>query len=343
MSTHTASRGPGPALAAGDPCWCGSGRRYRRCHRKSDADPAGAAAAAARAVVLGRSGRRIRPGQRSPWRDVPAEIARPPYDATGGVPSGDRALRPRTAHEVERMRVAGRLAAEVLALAGDAAVAGATTDDVDAVVHAACLERGAYPSPLGYRGAGDVRFPGSCCTSLNEVVCHGVPDSTELLDGDLLNVDVTLYVDGVHGDTNATFLVGDVDPESRRLVEVTRECLERGIAAVGPGVRVRDVGRAIAPHAEAAGFSVVRQFVGHGIGTEFHAEPTVYHYDEPRATARVEPGMTFTVEPMINAGGWRAKMWDDGWTAVTADGSRSAQFEHTLLVTDDGVEVLTLP
>jgi methionyl aminopeptidase len=238
---------------------------------------------------------------------------------------------------IERMRRAGRAAAEILQLAGEAVAVGVTTDELDAIVHQACIDRGGYPSPLNYRG-----FPKSLCTSVNEVICHGIPDDRPLRDGDLVNLDVTIYLDGVHGDTNATFLVGTVDPESQRLVRVTRECLERGIEAVRPGRPLSEIGRAIEEHAHANGFEVVRAFVGHGIGEQFHTDLQIPHYYEPRFTTVAEPGMTFTVEPMISMGTGQHRIWDDGWTAVTADGSRTAQFEHTLLVTDDGAEILTL-
>jgi methionyl aminopeptidase len=235
------------------------------------------------------------------------------------------------------MRVAGRAAAEILQLAGQAVAVGVMTDEIDAIVHDACIERGGYPSPLNYRG-----FPKSVCTSVNEVICHGIPDDRPLRDGDIVNIDVTIYLDGVHGDTNATFLVGDVDPESRRLVEVTRECLELGIAAVHPDRPISDIGQAIEQHAHANRFEVVRAFVGHGIGEQFHTDLQIPHYHEPRLATIIESGMTFTIEPMISMGAWQHRLWDDGWTAVTADGSRTAQFEHTLLVTDDGAEILTL-
>jgi methionyl aminopeptidase len=211
-----------------------------------------------------------------------------------------------------------------------------TTDELDAIAHEECIRRGGYPSPLGYNG-----FPKSLCTSINEVICHGIPDSTVLKDGDIVNCDVTIYLNGVHGDTNATFLVGDVDAESRRLVEVTRECLDHGIAAVRPGAQLREIGRAIQAHAEGNGYGVVRAFVGHGIGRSFHSDPQVYHYDNPAAKTILEPGMTFTIEPMITIGDWRHELWDDGWTAVTVDRSRTAQFEHMLVVTDTGAEILT--
>ena len=318
-----------PTLSANDLCWCGSGRRYKRCHRLADVDPE---AAAVRAEHL----RRVKPGMLSPVRDVPAHIARPPYAATGRHERGRDKARPKSAEEIERMRRAGRAAAEVLQVVGAAVKPGITTDELDAIAHEECIRRGGYPSPLNYNG-----FPKSLCTSVNEVICHGIPDSSVLLDGDIVNLDVTIYLDGMHGDTNATFLVGDVDDETRRLVTVTRECLDLGIAAVRPGGQVRDIGRAIQTHAEANGFGVVRSFVGHGIGETFHADPQIPHYYDPKAVMRFEPGLTFTIEPMVTAGTWEHRMWDDGWTAVTADGKRTAQFEHTLLVTDDGAEVLT--
>jgi methionyl aminopeptidase len=237
---------------------------------------------------------------------------------------------------LERMRRAGRIAAEVLAVTGSAVAAGVTTDELDAVAHDAYLVRGAYPSTLNYHG-----YPKSICTSVNEVICHGIPDDRPLAAGDIVNVDVTAFVDGVHGDTSAMFLVGEVDDESRRLVRVTGECRALGIEAVRPGRPLSDIGRAIEDHARAHGFGVVRTFVGHGIGEQFHTAPSVLHYFSPRADTIMQPGMTFTVEPMISVGDWREKMWDNGWTAVTADGRRSAQYEHMLVVTDDGAEILT--
>jgi methionyl aminopeptidase len=327
-----------PTLSANAPCHCGSGRKYKRCHRIADIDPGRAAAEQARKdEQAARDALLVRPGRISPRREVPDHITRPPYALDPkGRPGVRESGAPKDAETLEKMRRAGRAAAEVLQVVGAAVRPGITTDELDAIAHAECIARGGYPSPLGYNG-----FPKSLCTSINEVICHGIPDSTALKDGDIINLDVTIYLDGVHGDTNATFLVGDVDEASRRLVEVTRECLDKGIAAVRPGAQVRDIGKAIQAHAEGQGYGVVRAFVGHGIGRAFHSEPQVYHYDNPSARQVLEPGMTFTIEPMITIGDWHHEMWNDGWTAVTADRSRTAQFEHTLVVTDTGAEVLT--
>jgi len=278
----------------------------------------------------------VRPGTVSAPRAVPAGIARPPYIATGGQPSG-RELAPLTdARDIARLRAACAAAKRVLDTVGRAVRPGITTDELDAVSHDAYIAEGGYPSPLGYRG-----FPKSICTSVNEVVAHGIPDDRPLADGDIVNCDITIYLDGMHGDCSATFAVGDVAPDVQRLVDVTRECLARGVDAVRRGGRVRDIGRAIERHAHRNGFGVVRELVGHGIGEEFHAAPYVHHYDEPRDRTRLRPGMAFTIEPMITLGDPAVVQWDDGWTIVTLDGRPSAQFEHTVLVTDAGVEVLT--
>jgi methionyl aminopeptidase len=325
--------------AANDPCWCGSGRRYKRCHRLADLDPARAAAEQERREAdERRAASFVRPGSLSPRREVPTHIPRPDYALDKhGRPKTRDSGRPKDGETLALMRVAGRAAAEVLQLVGEAVRPGVTTDELDAVAHEACLARGGYPSPLGYNG-----FPKSLCTSVNEVICHGIPDSTVLTDGDIVNCDVTIYLNGVHGDTNATFGVGQVDEESRRLVEVTRTSLDVGIAAVRPGARVRDIGKAIQTYAEGQGYGVIRAFVGHGIGRTFHSDPQVFHYDNPAARGVLETGMTFTIEPMISIGDWHHEMWSDGWTAVTVDRSRTAQFEHTLVVTEDGAEILTL-
>jgi methionyl aminopeptidase len=239
---------------------------------------------------------------------------------------------------IEKMRTAGLVAAKVLHTTASALEPGITTDALDAVCHEATIALGAYPSPLNYHG-----FPKSICTSVNEVICHGIPDSRPLAEGDIVNLDVTVYIDGVHGDTSATFAVGSVDAESGRLVRITEECLQLGIDAVAPNRPVSDIGRAIERHAESAGYGVIRSFCGHGIGEVFHSRPQIPHYYDPRASTVMEPNMTFTIEPMISLGTWRHSSWDDGWTAVTADGLPTAQFEHTILVTPTGAEILTLP
>ena len=268
-------------------------------------------------------------------RSVPEHIERPSYADTGEVERWDEPV-VKSPEIIERMRHAGRVASEVLRLAGDFLQPGITTDDVDAYVHDLFIERGAYPSTLNYHG-----YPKSLCTSANEVICHGIPDSRVIRDGDIMNLDVTGFIGGVHGDTNATFCIGDVDPASRELVRVTEECTWRGIEAVRPGRPLSDIGRAIEDHAHTGGYGVVRAFIGHGIGHQFHTDIQVLHYYDSRSTTIMQPGMVFTIEPMITLGTWQHRMWDDGWTAVTADGKRTAQFEHTLVVTDDGYEVLT--
>ncbi|HTL85114.1 MAG TPA: type I methionyl aminopeptidase [Acidimicrobiia bacterium] len=277
---------------------------------------------------------RTKPGRLSPDRTVPASIPRPPYapDAPALVPAVPPDEFP------DRMRAAGHAGREVLLELQDAVRVGMTTDELDRICHEACIARGGYPSPLHYKG-----FPKSLCTSVNDVICHGIPDDRVLEDGDIVNCDVTIYLHGVHGDTNATFLVGDVDDEGRRLMQVTKEAMWRGIDAVKPGARLNEIGRAIQEHAEGAGFSVVRSFVGHGVGEEFHTAPAVPHYFDPHSDLVLTPGLTFTIEPMINEGGWElGRIWPDGWTAPTKDGSRSAQFEHTVIVTGTGVEVCTI-
>ncbi len=236
------------------------------------------------------------------------------------------------------MRVACRLAAQALQEAGKAIAPDVTTDEVDRVAHEFLCDHGAYPSTLGYKG-----FPKSLCTSVNEVICHGIPDSRPLQDGDICNLDITAYIDGVHGDTNATFLVGDVDEDSRLLVERTEEALNRAIKAVRPGREVNVIGRVIESYAKRFGYGVVADYTGHGISTTFHTGLVIPHYDDPRFDTVIRPGMTFTIEPMLTLGSTEWDLWDDGWTVVTRDRSRSAQFEHTLLVTDTGAEVLTLP
>jgi methionyl aminopeptidase len=279
----------------------------------------------------------VAPGTLSPQRAVPAAIARPEY-------VGRREPRRFTGSEVKddatiaAMRVAGRIAAQALAETGRHVAPGVTTDELDRIGHDFLCDHGAYPSTLGYRG-----YPKSLCTSINEVICHGIPDSTRLNDGDIVNVDITAFIGGVHGDTNATFLVGDVSDEPRLLVERTRESLDRAIAAVQPHRPFNVIGRVIESYAKRFDYGVVRDFTGHGIGTQFHSGLVVPHYDDPRFDQLIETGMTFTIEPMLTLGTYAWDQWNDGWTVVTKDRRHSAQFEHTLLVTKSGAEILTLP
>ena len=278
----------------------------------------------------------VRPGIVSLRRSVPAHIAPPEY-AQSGVPGPAVGGNVRTPDEIERMRRAGALAAEILIAVGERVAPGVTTDELDVFVHEECIARGAYPSTLNYRG-----YPKSLCTSVNEVICHGIPDSRPLEEGDILNIDFTAYVGGVHGDTSAMFTVGAVDDDARRLLRGTREAMERAIEKVAPGQPFNVIGAAIETRARADGLGVVREFIGHGIGATFHTALQIPHYYDPKLTLPMEPGMTFTIEPMLTLGSPRLYLWDDEWTAVTRDGSRSAQYEHTVLVTDDGYELLTL-
>ena len=243
---------------------------------------------------------------------MPAHIPRPEYVGKAGpAPNTWPDVQP--PEVIEAMRVAGRIAAQALAAGGAAVAPGVTTDEIDRVVHEFLLDHGAYPSTLGYKG-----FPKSCCTCLNEVICHGIPDTTVIEDGDIVNIDVTAFIGGVHGDTNATFLAGDVDEESRLLVERTREATMRAIKAVRPGRELYVVGRVIETYAKRFGYGVVRDFTGHGIGRSFHGGLVVLHYDDPTVHIPLEPGMTFTIEPMITVGSSENEMWADGWTVVTA-------------------------
>ena len=267
---------------------------------------------------------------------MPASIPRPEYvDKPKPAPYVGSEVK--DAETIERMRAACRLAARAREEVGRHVVPGVTTDELDRIGHEFLCDHGAYPSTLGYRG-----FPKSLCSSVNEVVCHGIPDSRVVEDGDIVNIDITAFLDGVHGDTNATFLAGDVAEETRLLVEHTREALDRAIAAVRPGRRMNVVGRVIESFAKRHGYGVVREFTGHGIGTAFHSGLIVPHYDDPAYDDVIQVGMTFTIEPMLNLGTHEWTMWDDGWTAVTQDLRPSAQFEHTLLVTSTGAEVLTV-
>jgi methionyl aminopeptidase len=268
---------------------------------------------------------------------VPAHIVRPSY-AESGVPARRNEGRVKTPDVIARMRRTCTVAAEILALTGAHLEVGMTTDEVDRYCHQLYIDRDCYPSTLNYHD-----YPKSLCTSVNEVICHGIPDDRKLEDGDIINLDITAFREGVHGDCNATFFVGDVAPEYRQLVKVTHECMMKGIGAVIPGQPISDVGRAIENHAKQYKYGVVRAFVGHGIGEEFHSDIQVPHYYDSKANMIMLPGMTFTIEPMLNLGTHEWRMWNDNWTVVTRDLKRSAQFEHTLLVTADGAEILTNP
>ncbi|MCF8531028.1 MAG: type I methionyl aminopeptidase [Candidatus Nanopelagicales bacterium] len=278
----------------------------------------------------------LTPGRISATRSVPSPIPRPEYVGKPG-PSPFGGTDVQTEETIERMRIAGRIAANALATVGAAVTPGVTTDMLDKIGHEYLCDHGAYPSTLGYRG-----YPKSLCSSLNEVICHGIPDSTVLEDGDICNIDITAFIGGVHGDTNATFLCGNVAQEAQLLVERTHEATMRAIAAVKPGRTVNVIGRVIESFAKRFNYGVVRDFTGHGISTSFHSGLIIPHFDDPNATQELLPGMTFTIEPMLTLGTIAFDMWEDGWTATTKDKLWTAQFEHTLVVTDDGAEILTL-
>ena len=275
------------------------------------------------------------PGSQAPMKKVPASIARPEYV---GKPSpskhlgGDRY----DSETISRIRKSSRLAAQALQVVLEAAKPGVTTEELDTIGHEFLIQNGAYPSTLGYRG-----FPKSLCTSVNEVICHGIPDDTVLEDGDLLNVDITAYLNGVHGDNNGSVIVGKGTQELIDLVERTHEAMMRGIKAAIPGREVNVIGRSIEAYAKRFGYGVVQDFTGHGVGTSFHTGLIIPHYDAPEYNTVIEPGMVFTVEPMINLGTHEWDMWTDNWTVVTRDRKVSAQFEHTILITEDGPEILT--
>tara|TARA_B100000212_G_scaffold218171_1_gene165257 strand:- start:137 stop:1018 length:882 start_codon:yes stop_codon:yes gene_type:complete len=277
------------------------------------------------------------PGRLSPRRSVPASIARPEY-VDRPAPAPFEGSDVQSAETIEAMRIAGRIAADALVEIGRNVRPGVSTDELDRIGHDFLIDHGAYPSTLGYRG-----YPKSLCSSLNEVICHGIPDSTELVDGDICNIDITAFIGGVHGDTNATFLAGGVREEARLLVERTHEATMRAIRAVRPGRPLSVVGRVIESYAKRFDYGVVRDFTGHGISTSFHSGLIVPHYDDPRIDVELREGMTFTIEPMLTLGTYQHEMWDDGWTVVTRDRRWTAQFEHTIVVTSDGAEILTLP
>jgi methionyl aminopeptidase len=280
----------------------------------------------------------LTPGAVSKPLSVPQAIIRPEYvgkpapaEWTGG--------HIKTPEQIEKIRAAGKIAARAIALVGENAKPGITTDELDKIAHEYIISQGAYPSTLGYRG-----FPKSCCTSLNEVICHGIPDDTALQEGDILNVDITAYKDGFHGDSNFTFLIGDVAQQVTDLVSRTKESLERAIAVVMPGRPINVIGRTIESFAKRFNYGVVRDFTGHGIGEAFHSGLVVPHFDAaPNYSNTMEVGMVFTIEPMLTLGTHEWDLWEDNWTVTTKDKSITAQFEHTLVVTESGAEILTLP
>jgi methionyl aminopeptidase len=307
-------------LKSNDPCWCGSGQKHKRCHgdRRALARP------------------RVELGQVLPERSVPPNIQRPDYVTSGKVASR-RSTEIHTGESLDRLRHACAVAADVLLTAGRAVAVGVTTEELDAIAHDTYLELGAYPSTLHYR-----EFPKSICTSVNGVICHGIPDDRPLQDGDIVNIDVTAFVDGMHGDTSATFAVGSSEPVMAGLIETTRFATLLGIDAIRPFEPLQRIAEAIEPFAASRGYGIVREYGGHGIGAVFHADPHVSHHVDRRDDAVVVPGMTFTVEPMLTTGGASFSTAGDGWTERIDDNMPSAQFEHTVLVTDDGAEILTV-
>ncbi|AGF77423.1 methionine aminopeptidase, type I [Desulfocapsa sulfexigens DSM 10523] len=314
-------------------CWCGSGKKYKRCHLRSD-QKGETVPPDANELVAGKAP--VGPGTLSLPRRVPDHIFLPEYAITGKTGNSGKSCKKESDDEISRMRRAGGVARKVLDSVLAAVELGVSTDALDEIAHEAAIAHGAYPSPLNYMG-----FPKSICTSVNEVILHGIPDSRKLQNGDIINCDVTVYIDGMHGDCSETVLVGDVTEEAFSLVQCTWECLMKGIDVVRPGQRFNEIGRVIEAHAAKYGYVVFRPYGGHGIGEHFHMFPFVAHSYDPENKAVMEEGMTFTIEPMINCGGHGARVWNDNWTTVTADLALSAQFEHTILVNSGGVEILT--
>lgn len=277
-------------------------------------------------------------GSVSPRLLVPDNIPRPEYVGKQ-APAKFTGSNVKSPTQIGKIRAAGKIAAQAIALVGQNVRPGVTTDELDKLAHDFIVSKGAYPSTLGYRG-----YPKSICSSINEVICHGIPDDTVLIEGDIVNIDITAFLDGFHGDSNQTFLVGKVSPEVSDLVDRTREALARGIAVVAPGRQVNLIGRTIESYAKRFGYGVVRDFTGHGIGESFHSGLIIPHYDSaPLFSDVMEVGMVFTIEPMLTLGTYEWDMWSDGWTVLTKDKSITAQFEHTLVVTESGAEILTLP
>lgn len=278
------------------------------------------------------------PGRVSPLLGVPSNIKKPEYVGKP-APAKFTGSDVKTPDQIEKIRAAGRIAAGAIEMLRSHATPGVTTDSLDKLAHEYILDHGAYPSALGYRG-----FPKSICTSLNEVICHGIPDDTVLEDGDILNIDITAYLEGFHGDLNHTLEIGNVSEEVHQLVVRTKESLERGMLAAKPGRAVNTIGLAIENYAKRFGYGVVRDFTGHGVGEAFHSGLIIPHYDSaPNYATEIQVGMVFTIEPMLTLGTHQWDMWSDGWTVTTKDKSITAQFEHTIAITEDGVDILTLP
>ena len=270
-------------------------------------------------------------------RSVPAHIERPEYVGVMGAEhyEGSDVQSPEI---IEKMRIAGRIAADAIAHTASFIAPGVSTDELDVIAHEYLIAQNAWPATLDYRG-----FPKSICTSVNEVICHGIPDARPLEDGDLISIDITAYIDGVHGDTCATFGVGEISEEAKLLTERTHEAMMRGIRAIKPGRPISVIGTVIEAYAKRFNYGIVREYTGHGVHTAFHSGLIILHYDEPRLDTTIQPGMTFTVEPMLTIGKADTIQWDDDWTVATRDGSWCAQFEHSIVVTEDGAEILTLP
>jgi len=322
-------------LGRNELCCCGSGKKYKKNHMEQDRFVERPRASFNVPIA---SKHLVSKGRVSPPRVVPAHIKCPDYAETGGGEQESSMQNKLSNQEIEQIRHTCRAARRVLNKAIKAVRPGVTTDYLDAVVHEACIAEGGYPSPLNYNG-----FPKSVCTSVNEVICHGIPDDRPLENGDIVNIDVTIFLNGLHGDCSETVPVGSIDQESQNLLTVVYESMLRGIAAIRPNGLIREIGRAIETYVKKYGYSVVRAYCGHGIGKHFHSSPTVPHFYNPEEDTKIKPSMIFTIEPMINMGTWKHTIWKDGWTAVTLDLKRSAQFEHTVLVTQNGVDILTLP
>ena len=294
------------SLSRNSPCWCGSGKKFKKCHLGKE-------------QILS-----------------PIKHEKPKFS--------EKLIYIKTEEQIEGIRKSSQLTKKLLDMVEDRISEGVTTNEIDQWVHSETLANGAIPAPLNYgHGTGRRRmpFPKSICTSTNNVICHGIPNNQVLNNGDIINVDITSILDGYYGDASRMFIIGEVTEETKKLVEVTRECLKLGIEQVFPSKRLGDIGHVIQNHAEKNGFSVVRDFAGHGVGIEFHEAPQVLHYGQPGKGEMLRENMVFTIEPMINMGSYECKILGDGWTAVTADGSLSAQWEHTLLVTNSGAEILT--